>query len=51
VLRNLPPGYYDEYDMNLGKVLAVMRMTSISLSPKFLLEEEVLSIEQCNVSG
>jgi hypothetical protein len=50
VLRNLPPGYYDEYDMFLGKVLVVICMTSISLCPKFLLEEEVLCIEQWNVS-
>jgi len=36
--------------MSLGKVLVVMSMTSIILYPKFLLEEEVLSIEQWNFS-
>ena len=50
MLRNLPPGCYDEYDMSLGKLPVVMRMTSISLCPKFLLEEEVLSIEEWKVS-
>lgn len=50
MLRNLPPGCYGEYDMSVGKVLAVMRMASISLSPKYPLEEEILCIEQWNVS-
>jgi len=51
MLRNLPPGCYEEYDVSLGKVLVVMSMNSISISPKFLLEEEVHFLEQGNVSG
>jgi hypothetical protein len=51
MLRYLPPGCYEEHDISLGKVLVVMSMTSISISPKFLLEEGVHFLEQGNVSG
>jgi hypothetical protein len=37
VLRILPPGYYEEYDMSLGKVLLVKSMNpSVSLRNFFL---------------